>query len=55
VAVIAAATFYTAPHAFPCLSYAYWYFAGMIAARRTQLALAQQRARVPARLRGVTT
>lgn len=37
VAVIAAATFYTSIHMYAILSFFFWYFAGMVAARRTQL------------------
>lgn len=40
-AVIAAATFYSAIHVYPFLAYPYWYFAGVVAARRTQLAAAR--------------
>jgi hypothetical protein len=39
VPVIAAATFYTAIHTFAILSYFFWYFAGVVAARRTELEL----------------
>lgn len=35
---IAAATFYTSIHMFTMLSFLFWYFAGMVAARRTELA-----------------
>lgn len=38
VPVIAAATFYTAIHMFAMLSFLFWYFGGIVAARRTQLA-----------------
>lgn len=38
--VIAASTFYTAIHSFTILSFLFWYFAGIVAARRTQLGLA---------------
>lgn len=37
--VIAASTFYTAIHMFTILSFFFWYFAGIVAARRTQLGL----------------
>jgi len=37
MAVIGAATFYTSIHLFTMLSFLFWYFAGMVAARRTQL------------------
>jgi hypothetical protein len=40
VTVMSAATFYSAIHAYPILSYLYWYVAGVVAARRCQLALA---------------
>src|SRR5262249_45051650 len=55
VIVMTAATFYTKTHTFASVSYLYWYFSGMVAARRTQLAFAEQRARLPARLRGLAT
>jgi hypothetical protein len=35
---IGAATFYTSIHMFTMLSFLFWYFAGMVAARRTELA-----------------
>jgi hypothetical protein len=38
VPVIVAATFYTSIHLFTMLSFFFWYFGGMVAARRTQLA-----------------
>ncbi|HWM65651.1 MAG TPA: hypothetical protein VNO35_03635 [Steroidobacteraceae bacterium] len=38
VPVIAAAMFYTSIHLFTILSFYFWYFGGMVAARRTQLA-----------------
>jgi hypothetical protein len=38
VPVIVAATFYTSIHLFTILSFYFWYFGGMVAARRTQLA-----------------
>lgn len=37
VPVIAAATFYTSIHMFAMLSFLFWYFGGIVAARRTQL------------------
>jgi hypothetical protein len=40
VTVMSAATFYSAIHVYPILSYLYWYVAGIVAARRCQLALA---------------
>jgi hypothetical protein len=39
IPVIAASTFYTAIHMFTMLSFFFWYFAGIVAARRTQLGL----------------
>jgi hypothetical protein len=39
VVVITMATFYTAIHVFASLSYLFWYFSGIIAARRMQLAV----------------
>ena len=39
VAVMTLATFYTAIHLFASLSYLFWYFSGLIAARRMQLAV----------------
>jgi hypothetical protein len=47
VAVIAAATFYTAIHMFTMLSFLFWYFGGLVAARRTQLAAALSSAAAP--------
>jgi hypothetical protein len=38
VAVMAAATFYTPIHIFPTLSYLYWYFGGVVAFKRYELA-----------------
>ena len=38
VVVITLATFYSAIHLFASLSYMFWYFSGIIAARRMQLA-----------------
>jgi hypothetical protein len=35
---IGAATFYTSIHTYTMLSFLFWYFAGMVAARRTELA-----------------
>jgi hypothetical protein len=40
VTIMAASTFYTAIHTFQILSFMYWYFAGVVASRRTQLELA---------------
>ena len=51
IAVISAATFYSAIHVYPFLSYPYWYFAGVVAARHTQLALTSQRPRTIGGLR----
>jgi hypothetical protein len=45
VAVMAACTFYTPIHAFASDSYLYWYFSGLIAARRCELAFATRQAR----------
>ena len=39
VVVITLATFYSAIHLFASLSYMFWYFSGIIAARRMQLAV----------------
>jgi hypothetical protein len=41
VCVMGLATFYNVIHAHVCLGYPYWYFAGMIVARRGQLLLAR--------------
>jgi cell division protein FtsW (lipid II flippase) len=43
--VLGIATFYTAIHLFPSLSYMYWYFAGHVAARRMVLAREESQAR----------
>ncbi len=43
IAVISAATFYSAIHVYPFISYPYWYFAGLVAARRAQLAWASSK------------
>jgi hypothetical protein len=51
MAVIGAATFYTTIHLFTMLSFLFWYFAGMVAARRTQLQ-AQHNVEVAAAVRG---
>jgi hypothetical protein len=40
IPVVAAAMFYTSIHLFAILSFFFWYFAGIVAARRTQLAAA---------------
>lgn len=48
VVVMTASTFYTVMHSFASLSYLYWYFAGLVAARRAQLALASERLHVAA-------
>lgn len=45
VVVITLSTFYSAIHLFPSLSYMFWYFSGIVAARRTELALEANRAR----------
>jgi hypothetical protein len=52
--VIAAATFYTAIHMFTILSFFFWYFAGVVAARRTQLGIVHATA-APAIAMGRTT
>jgi hypothetical protein len=41
VVIMGLATFYNVIHAHVSLSYPYWYFSGMIAARRGQLLLAR--------------
>ena len=47
VLIMALSTFYILIQIFPPLSYLYWYFGGVIAARRVELALAGARARLP--------
>jgi hypothetical protein len=42
VVVMSIATFYMTTHAFNSLAFLYWYFSGMVAARRTQMVMAQQ-------------
>jgi hypothetical protein len=54
VAMMTAATFYTHTHVFASISYLYWYFSGMIAARRVQLAVPVQTYGVARRLRSAT-
>jgi hypothetical protein len=54
VAVMTAATFYTHTHVFASISYLYWYFSGMIAARRVQLAVPVETYAVARRLRSAT-
>jgi hypothetical protein len=48
IPVIAASTFYTAIHMFTILSFFFWYFAGIVAARRTQLGLVHASTSAPA-------
>lgn len=45
VAVIAASTFYTPIHVWPMLSFLYWYFSGVVAAARTELAFTKLKSR----------
>jgi hypothetical protein len=47
--VMTLATFYTATHLFASLSYLFWYFSGIIAARRVQLALQPSSANTPSK------
>ncbi|MGH8138269.1 MAG: hypothetical protein ACREVV_08760 [Steroidobacteraceae bacterium] len=56
VAVMTLSTFYVTTHAFSSLSDLYWYFSGIVAARRVQLQLAGARspAAVPLRRSAVT-
>lgn len=42
VAIMAASTFYVPIHVYAGVSYLFWYFSGVVAARRAELALAQQ-------------
>jgi hypothetical protein len=43
VAIMVLVTFYSTGHVYASVSYLYWYFSGVIAARRMQLQVAQQR------------
>jgi hypothetical protein len=43
VVVMAVSTFYMVTHIFNSLAYLYWYFSGMVAARRVQMVLAERR------------
>jgi hypothetical protein len=49
VAIMPAATFYSAIHTYTSMSYLFWYFSGVIAARRVQLLLETQRSPVVGR------
>jgi hypothetical protein len=44
VVVMGIATFYMPTHFFNSLAFLYWYYAGMVAARRTQLVSEELRA-----------
>jgi len=46
--MMAAGMFYTQTHGYPSVSYLFWYFSGLIAARRTQLAYSARTEALPA-------